>query len=55
MTPTDACLTFYPTKYYAMSKGFSNQMCSPLKIYEQIDLWLTPVNPCITYDLGNAL
>ena len=44
-----------PAMHYALVKGSSYQIWWPWIIPKQFDLWLTPADPCMTFDATNAL
>ena len=44
-----------PAMSYTLIRGSSYQIWWPYSISKQFDLWLTPADPCMTFDLSNAL
>ena len=56
MTPADPYMTYLsPALHYAPVRGSSYQIWWPLAIAKQIDPYLTPADPNMTFDRNNAL
>ena len=48
-------MTSDPAMSYTLIKGYSYQIWWPYGSSKQFDLWLTPADPCMTFDPNNAL
>ena len=46
---------FTPAMSYTLIRGSSYQIWWPYSISKPFDLWLTPDDPCMTFDPSNAL
>ena len=44
-----------PAMRYTIVRGSCNQIWQPSGISQQFDLWLTPADPCMTFDPSNEL